>query len=294
MNKFRGSILISIILLTAGGILFVQSRSSEDSVEEGEGSIPKQSRMDLAVAQENEITRDLRTNSVPRERLLQAYYYADKLRQATKYSNTTQAAIANVNWSERGPSNVGGRTRALMVDPNDPTKKAVWAGSVGGGLWKTNDISVSNPTWVQVNDFFSNIAVTSLASDPSNTQVLYFGTGEGYYNADGIRGMGIWKSGNGGLTWSQLASTANSNFYYVNRLVVHSSGNVYAATRSGLFRSQDGGTTFARALGSSAPGGASTDNFSDVEVGADNSIWASTLGSNGGVYRSASGSGGTW
>jgi hypothetical protein len=51
-------------------------------------------------------------------------------------------ALSNdLAWQERGPNNVGGRTRALLVDPNDPTGETVWAGSVSGGLWVTRGIS---------------------------------------------------------------------------------------------------------------------------------------------------------
>ena len=46
----------------------------------------------------------------------------------------------NLIWQERGPNNFGGRTRTIMIDPNDPSGKTVWAGSVGGGLWKTTNI----------------------------------------------------------------------------------------------------------------------------------------------------------
>jgi hypothetical protein len=46
----------------------------------------------------------------------------------------------DVLWEERGPTNVGGRTRTIMIDPNDPSKNTIWAGSVSGGLWKTNNI----------------------------------------------------------------------------------------------------------------------------------------------------------
>jgi photosystem II stability/assembly factor-like uncharacterized protein len=46
----------------------------------------------------------------------------------------------SISWTERGPLDIGGRTRAIMIDPNDPTGQTVWAGSVGGGLWKTTSI----------------------------------------------------------------------------------------------------------------------------------------------------------
>jgi hypothetical protein len=46
----------------------------------------------------------------------------------------------SISWTERGPLDVGGRTRALMIDPNDPAGQTVWAGAVSGGLWKTTHI----------------------------------------------------------------------------------------------------------------------------------------------------------
>ncbi|MEO5675041.1 MAG: T9SS type A sorting domain-containing protein [Chitinophagales bacterium] len=46
----------------------------------------------------------------------------------------------SITWNERGPRDVGGRTRAIMIDPNDSTGQTIWAGSVSGGLWKTTAI----------------------------------------------------------------------------------------------------------------------------------------------------------
>ncbi len=55
------------------------------------------------------------------------------------------------------PNNVGGRTRAIMVDPNDPTHHKIWAGSIAGGLWFVNDIDsltgISTPALAQQNYF---------------------------------------------------------------------------------------------------------------------------------------------
>ncbi|MFI5172436.1 MAG: T9SS type A sorting domain-containing protein [Chitinophagales bacterium] len=48
----------------------------------------------------------------------------------------------DIIWFDRGPVNVGGRTRTIMVDPNDPSGQTVWAGSVAGGLWKTTAIDM--------------------------------------------------------------------------------------------------------------------------------------------------------
>ncbi len=46
----------------------------------------------------------------------------------------------NLTWTERGPNNIGGRTRSILIDPNDPTGKTIWSSSVSGGLWKTSNI----------------------------------------------------------------------------------------------------------------------------------------------------------
>ncbi|MFN7977265.1 MAG: hypothetical protein U0P30_03960 [Vicinamibacterales bacterium] len=62
--------------------------------------------------------------------------------------------------------------------------------------------------------------MASLAFDPSNSNTIYAGTGEGVGNADAIRGAGVFKSTDAGATWTQLAGTATTDFFYVNSLVV--------------------------------------------------------------------------
>jgi hypothetical protein len=139
-------------------------------------------------------------------------------------------AGASTSWVQRGPTNVGGRTRALAWDPNDLSGKKVWAGGVTGGLWYNNDITDANSSWVNVGDVWSNLAVTKIVFDPANTQNMYVTTGEGY-NINSTRGAGIWKSTNGGASFSQILIT--SGFTYINDIVVRvESGNgvLYVAT----------------------------------------------------------------
>lgn len=238
-----------------------------------------QHKMELARQQEFELTKDPATNTVPRERLIAAYNYSQSL--ATDQANKTAAPITGITWKERGPNNIGGRTRAIMVDPNDVTKKTVWAGSVSGGLWRTTDISAAAPNWTPVNDLMTNLAVTCIVSDPSNSQIMFFGTGEGYSNTDAVQGMGIWKSTNGGTTWNQLASTNNATFRFVQQMAVASNGNVYAATATGgLQRSVNGGTTWTKVLGTGLGITGAASNFCyDVEIAANGDIYSSLSGS---------------
>jgi hypothetical protein len=301
MQKKTTAYFIFISLISLLTIALVKHSLFDKEPIDLEEALPLQDRMDLAMKQEFELTKDPATNTVPKERLIAAMTYAEQLRsEAAQKGNNTKSAIPGITWTERGPNNVGGRTRAIMIDPNDGTKRTVWAAGVGGGLWKTTDITVSNPAWTAINDFFSNIAITTLAYDPSSTTTMYFGTGEGNYNSDAIRGMGIWKSTDGGNNWSQLSSTNNSNFYYIQEIIVHPNNSlVFAATRSGLFKSGNGGSTWTKVLGNGVSGG-STDRIADVGVAADGSVWASTgMFVSDGVYKalssgSTTGDIGTW
>jgi hypothetical protein len=235
---------------------------------------------------------DPETGEIPKERLLKAFEYKEQLLNKVK----GKAAISGVNWVERGPRNCGGRTRAILIDLNDPTQKTIWAGSVSGGLWKTTDITQAAPNWVNQNDFFDNMAISCITQAPGNPQVMYFGTGEGNNNADAVRGLGIWKSTNGGATWSQLASTNNSNYHFCNRVFALGNGDtVLAATRAGLFRSVNGGTTWTRTLGAgiSSAGG---NDAEDIERMRNGTLYVTmNNGTNGtGTIHKSFNNGATW
>lgn len=248
--------------------------------------LPKTDRMDLAMEWEFKRTKDPALNRIPREEMLAAIAFRD-----AKLNSGLNTAVTGLNWTERGPNNIGGRTRALWFDLNGgPGYTKVWAAGVSGGLWSTNDITVASPTWTKVDDFFDNLAVTTFAQSSSSPQTMYFGTGEGWFNLDFVQGLGIWKSTNGGTTWSQLASTNNSSFYYVQKIVIDGSGNVYACTRSaGLQKSTDGGISWTKILGSGVNGGVN-DNAADVEIAPNGDIYCSLgIFSSGGIYRSTNG-----
>ena len=105
--------------------------------------------MDLAWQQEFEKTKDPATNTVPRDRLIQAKAYKDRITQLN-----SRAGITGIGWTERGPNNVAGRTRAFMFDANDNTNNTVFAGSVAGGLYRGTDFQSGTPIWTHVDEFW--------------------------------------------------------------------------------------------------------------------------------------------
>ena len=299
--------IVLVALLIVFGYYTWEYLSKKDAAREFEEEEESKDRIDLAVQQEIKRTTDPNTNSVPVQRLIHAKMFKDQ-KLAQLNNNRTTTSVPGINWIERGPSNVGGRSRVIWYDLNDAANgyKKVWAGSVGGGLWYTNDISVGSPIWNKVNDLFDNIAITSFAQNSSSSNTMYFGTGEGWFNADAIEGLGIWKSTNGGSTWSQLPSTLS--FAYVQDLLIDQNGNLYASVRNrtgsqarGIQRSTDGGITWTQVLGAPLAGFVSGRGC-DLEVAANGDIYAS-LGnfSEGRIYRSSfsvnggnTGNTGTW
>jgi len=157
-------------------------------------------------------------------------------------------------WQSLGPGNVGGRTRALLIDPVNPD--VMYAAAVAGGIWKTTNGGTS---WAPLNDFLANIAVTCMAFDPSNSNIIYAGTGEAFFNADGVRGAGIFKSNDAGAHWTRLPATiSNANFFFISDIVVSPANpqHVYTATRTGVWRSLDGGNSWNQEIVSNVANGA--------------------------------------
>ena len=221
-------------------------------------------------------------------------------------------------WYTIGPNNEAGRTRAALFDLADTADyNRVIAGGVSGGLWINNDITDASQAWTQVN-IPGNLAVSNIIQDPSNTNVMYVGTGESYTSGD-VTGNGIYKSNNGGSSWRQIfGSTSGAvtstfdtgyniyeveGYFYVNDLVIwdhdenpatdeylfaalgYSSHSKMADTyldfyEYGLYRSTDGGTNWFKInVLNSVTNQNEHINDMDVQV-VSNRLWLSTTSSN--------------
>ena len=183
---------------------------------------------------------------VAREHMRLMPQYSSALgRQLPSLAEMKEAEAESATWTSLGPGNIGGRTRALLINPADA--QVMYAAGVAGGVWKTVNGGAS---WTPLGDMLPNLAVNSMVMDPRNPNVIYAGTGEGFFNSDAVRGAGIFKTTDGGATWTRLENTTGQDFHYVNDIAISpvNSQRVYAATRAGVFRSTDGGATWAKTL----------------------------------------------
>jgi photosystem II stability/assembly factor-like uncharacterized protein len=185
-------------------------------------------------------------------------YINQELLKVKKQKGLSAKVQSNATFVSRGPVNVPGRTRAIIVDPDDNTNESWFAAGVSGGIWKTTNSGVS---WTETAPDLDNIQVVSLAMAASNTSVIYAGTGEQFGGGApyGQNGGGIYKSVDKGLTWNILSSTLNNEFGNVSRIIVDpSDANILLASTAGkrslgaflgdgaIMRSIDGGTTWSK------------------------------------------------
>ncbi|MFH0736751.1 MAG: T9SS type A sorting domain-containing protein [bacterium] len=209
---------------------------------------------------------------------------------------------STLQWLPLGPKGItqtfpshwgvsSGRCRALDIHPQDPN--IAYIGAASGGIWKTTD---GGESWQSVSDNFNTISFGAIAIDPNNPEVVYAGTGEacsilsGYtYNGDGL-----YKTTNGGLTWSKIGAELNVKTHTGDIMVNPVNSNlIYAALtigsffipnpeRTGVWRSTDAGQTWQKTL--------SVPEAYDIECDPtnENIVYAAVGGSNtnSGFYKS--------
>lgn len=145
-------------------------------------------------------------------------------------------------WTNIGPFNHGGRARVLRFYPDNPT--IMYAGAVSGGLWRSDD---AGENWYPITDDLPNLAVGSFEFDLTNPQIMYLGTGEGYFNGDAVAGIGLLKSTDGGETWNTtgLAYPYSQGESVLQIDIDPRNGDiVLASTNDGLYRSTNGAVSF--------------------------------------------------
>ncbi len=199
-----------------------------------------------------------RMKSMPRYSTRLDRHVTQRAVTEVRSSEKSTAVRALDQWTPLGPGNIGGRTRTLAIHPDDPD--IMYAGGVSGGVWKTLD---GGRSWLPIADELSNIAVNSMALHPDDPETLYVGTGEGYFRETvrgtwlPLRGAGIYRTTDGGASWVRLSSTTGVDFHWVNDLIISPRypDHIYAATRTGVHFSENGGRSWGRILDPEVNGG---------------------------------------
>jgi photosystem II stability/assembly factor-like uncharacterized protein len=211
-----------------------------------------------------------------------------------------------MRWRMIGPFR-GGRTRAVAGVPSQPN--VFYIGAVDGGVWRSNDYG---RTWNPIFDGQPSQSIGAIAVSPSDPNVIYVASGEGLQRPDLSVGNGIYKSTDGGKTWTHLGLRDGQQIpalaidpHDSNRIFAAVLGHPYGANpERGIFRSTDGGATWQKVLYKDQNTGGS-----DVVIDPSNpnivyaSLWQSRLGpwednnafagTEGGLFKSSDG-GSNW
>lgn len=176
--------------------------------------------------------------------------YLAALDQASFERSQSLIASAGAPWTPVGPYNVGGRVTAIAAEPGGAT---AYLGAADGGVWKSTNFGVN---WTCVTDRAPISSVGALALDPSDWNTLWCGTGESNGSVDSYDGNGVWRSKDGGATWTHMGLTATGRISAVavdpaNPQIVYvgAMGRQFSTTSDrGFYRSTDGGATWTRTL----------------------------------------------
>jgi photosystem II stability/assembly factor-like uncharacterized protein len=163
--------------------------------------------------------------------------------------------LANPVWEEMGPQNIGGRTIAIDINPLNPN--TIYAGSASGGLWRSYSGGLGVKAWSYVPTGFPVLSVGAIAENPTDTNVIYIGTGEVYAYQNSIGGLnlrttrgsygiGLLKTTNNGSTWVKSIdwSYNQTRGVEVIKLDPVNPDIIYAGTTEGIYKSTDAGSSW--------------------------------------------------
>ena len=241
-----------------------------------------------------ELSMDLIEGRPLPEKLIKLQDEIIESRAIFERTSTVPGESEAMKWNERGPNNVGGRTKGMMFDPNDSTDETVLAGGVTGGLFKNTNISSASSQWEKIIGIPENVPVSAITYDPNNTQIFYVSTGESY-TTDGP-GNGLWKSSDGGAAWTKIyggrtGGYGKSGLIYINDVVVRDNGGsseiIMASSMGydgagwlgqnsyGVYKSTNNGTSFEK-IDIGKDSNNKTYAVIDLEIAPDNKVWGST------------------
>jgi photosystem II stability/assembly factor-like uncharacterized protein len=163
-----------------------------------------------------------------------------------------------LHWRSVGPFR-GGRVLAVVGDPRD--SKRFYFGAVNGGVWRTDD---AGRTWQTIFDDVNIGSIGAIAVAPSEPNVIYVGTGEADMRSDIAQGIGMFRSINGGNSWTPRGLSDTQQIAQIlvdprnpDVVLVAALGHPYGPNAErGVFRTADGGKHWTKTLYKDAGTGA--------------------------------------
>ena len=174
--------------------------------------------------------------------------------RSLRLSKNSASTVSLPAWTLRGPTKFNGRVTSVVADSQNPDK--VYVGTANGGVWKSTDGGMH---YDPIFDHAESLSIGALAIDPNDSDIIYVGTGENNPGGGSVTasGNGVWKSMDGGQTWQNLGLVHSER---IGRIVINPNntdeifvaavGSLYISHTNdrGLFRSQDGGSTWVKVL----------------------------------------------
>ena len=239
---------------------------------------------------------DMRRSGGP-ERSYTPYAYEFALRNKesmVKDRDIPTSSTRSVNWLSVNPKGlfysrtnnnyISGRTNSLAYVNGQPN--IMYIAAAQGGVWKTVNGGVN---WVPLTDHLPTLACGDVIVDPNNPNVIFLGTGELNYSGDSQYGDGIYKSGDGGLTWLQVASsTIVGNRCSQMAIDPTNSTIVYFAGNLGVFKSINSGLNWTNtSSGTNA-------NCIFIDPNNTQTLYITTGGTNAGQIKKSTDGGTSW
>jgi photosystem II stability/assembly factor-like uncharacterized protein len=223
-----------------------------------------------------------------------AEYYKNLVLSASQkyYKTNGNKGIVNINsWQLEGPKNIGGRLMAVAF--NKQNLNTIMVGCAAGGIFKTKN---GGQNWYPVFDNNAFLSISSITYDPNDSNIVYAGTGDKAQTVFSYFGNGIYKSTDGGDTWSSFGF---SQAAIIEKIIIHPSNSaiMYASINEGgiyqkgsVYKTINSGQTWNKIFPSDT-----NKSTNDLEIAPSNPniIYTSIFGDTSKVYKSIDG-GNTW